>query len=266
MSRFCDTFSVCQCLTGSLTYRWHNKRGQVNPNGLLYVLKSLNIFGLVNNNNLFDVVVDYTDGGSYSGSVIIGSQQIQQIFIPKQSVCQFSYHFNLFRQVLTNDQLCSETQLLKQYVFMTATGKIASDKMMYRIENGHRISSANIEISCGSTIYPYTRAPKSVAYFACPLAEALISISAEPFAVSSPSFTLNGTITNNAYTDGSVDYYCVYGTDPGNLNQSTATQNTSVSAQNSVNVSAAISGLTTETLYYYKLVAATNQSSAKKIF
>ncbi len=346
------------------------------------------------NRNSFDVTVNYTDGGSFTGSVIIGSQQQQQIFIPKQSVCQFSYHFNLFRQVLTNDQLCSETQLPKQSVFMTGTGKIASDKMMYRIENGNS-SSVNIEITCGSTIYPYTMAPQSVAYFVGGInGGSEISISGETFAVSdvsqysyegmgwllvtplsstattanfelynrddathtfvmrnsggtensytlaayesrtvtlanenwdvyttiwdptgmnfgppwsciytgpafgdaascnngllkvataipgssivpnvasssvtsSTSITLNGTITNNAYTAGSVDYYFVYGTDPGNLNQSTATQNISVSAQSSVNVNATLTGLTTETLYYFKLVAATNQSSAKKIF
>ena len=346
------------------------------------------------NNNLLDVTVDYNAGASFTGSVIIGAYQVQQIFIPKQSVCSFSYHFNLFRQVLTNDQLCSETVLPRQKIFMTATGKIASDKLMYRIENGNQ-SSVNIEITCGSTIYPYTIAPQSVAYFAGPLAEAQISDSLEPFAISSPSagyayegmgwllvtplsttattadfelynrddathtfvmrnsggtensytlaayesrtitlsnenwdvyttiwdptgmnfgppwsciytgpafgdaasfyngllkvataipgssivsnvasssvtsstsITLNGTITNNAYTAGSVDYYFMYGTDPGNLNQSTATQNISVPAQSSVNVNATLTGLTAEAMYYFKLVAATNQSSAKKIF
>ncbi len=352
-------------------------------------------FDMQNNNNTLDyVTVYYNAGASYTGSVIIGTYQTQQIFIAKQSICSFSYHFTLFRQVLTNDQLCSETLLPKQKIFMTATGKIASDKMMYRIENGNS-SSVNIEITCGSSIYLYTIAPQSVAYFAGPLAEAMISTSGEAFAISSPSsgyayegmawllvtplsttattanfelynrddathtfvmrnaggtensytlaayesktitlsnenwdvytsvwdptgmnyappwgniytgpvfgdaasfyngllkvaaaipgssivpnvasssvtsstsITLNGTITNNAFTAESVDYYFVYGTDPENLNQSTAAQNISVSAQSSVNVNATLTGLTTETMYYFKLVAATNQSSAKKIF
>jgi len=140
------------------------------------------------NRNSFDVVVDYNGGPSFKGSVIIGSQQTQQIFIPKGSVCAYNFHYSLFRQVATNDQLCSETLLPKQKIFMTATGKIASDKMMYRIENLNS-SSVNIEITGGSTIYPYTIAPQSVAYFAGPMAEAQISISGEPFAVSSPSWS-----------------------------------------------------------------------------
>jgi hypothetical protein len=276
---------------------------------------------------------------------------------------------------------------------MTATGKIASDKMMYRIENSNT-SSVNIEILCGSSNYTYTIAPQSVAYFAGSFAEAQIGISGEPFAISSPSggyayegmawlsvtplsttattanfelynrddathtfvmrnaggtensytlaayesrtvtlanenwevyttvwdptgmmygpqydniytgpafgdatycnngllkvataipgssivpnatsgsvtsstsITINGTITNNAFASGSVDYYFIYGTDPGNLNQSTANQNITVPAQSSVTVNATLTGLTAETMYYFKLVAATNPSSAKKI-
>lgn len=346
------------------------------------------------NNNSFDITVNYTAGASYTGSVIIGSRQVQQIFVGKGSIGSFAYHYTLFRQVVTNDQLCSETQLPKQNIFMTATGKIASDKMMYRIENSNS-SSVNIEILCGSSNYTYTIAPQSVAYFAGSFAEAQIGISGEPFAISSPSggyayegmawlsvtqlsttattadfelynrddathtfvmrnaggtensytlaayesktvtlsnenwdvyttvwdptgmmygpqynniytgpafgdaaycnngllkvataipgssivpnatsgsvtsstsITLNGTITNNAFASGSVDYYFIYGSDPGNLNQSTATQNITVPAQSSVALNAALTGLTAETMYYFKLVAATNPSSAKKIF
>jgi hypothetical protein len=138
------------------------------------------------NNNSFDITVNYTAGASYTGSVIIGSQQVQQINVGKGSICSFAYHYTLFRQVVTNDQPCSETQLPKQKIFMTATGKIASDKMMYRIENSNS-SSVNIEILCGSSNYTYTIAPQSVAYFAGTLAEAQIGISGEAFAISSPS-------------------------------------------------------------------------------
>ncbi len=348
------------------------------------------------NRNSFDVTVNYTDGGSFTGSVIIGSQQQQQIFIPKQSVCQFSYHFNLFRQVLTNDQLCSETQLPKQSVFMTGTGKIASDKMMYRIENGNS-SSVNIEITCGSTIYPYTMAPQSVAYFVGGInGGSEISISGETFAVSdvsqysyegmgwllvtplsstattanfelynrddathtfvmrnsggtensytlaayesrtvtlanenwdvyttiwdptgmnfgppwsciytgpafgdaascnngllkvataipaavvpltpilssltansSTSFTANGTIAGNPAQSETVNYYFIYGTDPNNLSQSTTTQQVTIPANQDANVSATVSGLASENLYYCKLVVGLNQSNRKEVF
>ena len=348
------------------------------------------------NRNSFDVTVYYSAGGSFTGSVIIGTYQTQQISVAKNSVCAFSYHFNLFRQVLTNDQLCSETQLPKQSVFMTATGKIASDKMMYRIENGNNIA-VNIEITCGSTIYPYTIAPRSVAYFAGPLAEAQISISAEPFAISSPSsgyayegmawllvtplsttattanfelynrddaphifvlrnaggtensytlasyesrtvtlanenwdvyttiwdptgmnfgpqysniytgpafgdaasfyngllkvataipaavvpltpilssltansstsFTANGAIAGNPAQSETVNYYFIYGTDPNNLSQNTPTQQVTIPANQDANVSATVSGLASENLYYCKLVVGLNQSNRKEVF
>ncbi len=139
------------------------------------------------NRNLFDVTVDYSAGASYTGSVIIGSQQIQQIFVGKQSVCSFSYHYTLFRQVLTNDQLCSETLLPKNNIFMTATGRISTDKMMYRIENANG-SAVAIAITNGSDIYPYTIAAQSVAYFVGGVnGGSMISISEEPFAISEPS-------------------------------------------------------------------------------
>jgi hypothetical protein len=142
----------------------------------------------VMNNNSFEITVNYSAGASYTGSVIIGTNQVQQVFVGKGSICSFYYHYTLFKQVFTNDQPCSETQLPKQKIFMTATGKIASDKMMYRIENSNS-SSVNIEITCGSSNYTYTIAPQSVAYFAGTLAEAQIGISGDPeaFAISSPS-------------------------------------------------------------------------------
>jgi len=150
------------------------------------------IFFDVMNNNSTDITLQYTDNQGTSGSVIVGTHQTQQIAIHKNSVCSFNFHYTLFRQVLTNDQLCSETPLLRQKVFMTATGRIASDKLIYRIENVNS-SSVNIEMTCGSSIYSYTIAPQSVAYFAGHLAEAQISISGEPFAISSPTtYTYEG--------------------------------------------------------------------------
>jgi len=149
-------------------------------------------FDVMNNNNSTDITLQYNDNQGTSESVIVGTHQTQQIAIHKNSVCSFNFHYTLFRQVLTNDQLCSETPLLRQKVFMTATGRIASDKLIYRIENVNS-SSVNIEMTCGSSIYSYTIAPQSVAFFAGHLAEAQISISGEPFAISSPTtYTYEG--------------------------------------------------------------------------
>ncbi|KAF0217542.1 MAG: hypothetical protein FD178_586, partial [Ignavibacteria bacterium] len=83
---------------------------------------------------------------------------------------------------------------------------------------------------------------------------------------SSTSLTLNGAITNSSFSSADVDYHFIYGTDPANLNQSTTAQSGTVPGSGSLNVSATVTGLTAETMYYFKLVAATTQSSAKKIF
>ncbi len=82
---------------------------------------------------------------------------------------------------------------------------------------------------------------------------------------SSTSLIINGSISNTSLSDELVNYQFYYGTALDNLNQSTVIQNINVPAQSSVNVNAALAGLTVETMYYFKLVAATNQSSSKKI-
>lgn len=347
------------------------------------------------NNNSFSVTVYYDAGSGYSGTVIIGSYQTQQIFIPKGSVCAFHYGTagNLFRQVLTNDQLCTETQLARQAVWMTATGAIASDKMMFRIENGNAYS-VDLNLTNNATNYPYTIAANSVAYLVGDKAQTEMSVAGETFAVSgtnnytyegmgwlavtslstttttadfelynrddaahtfvlrnaggtensytlsafesrtitlanenwnvyttvwdptgmlygikwshiytgpafgnaayvnngkikiaaatpgscitpvvtsasivsSTSLTVNGTISNSSFVNVDASYHFIYGTDPNNLNQSTSTQSGTVTANGSLNVSATITGLTSETLYYYKLVVGESTSSSKKIF
>ncbi|MDP2037522.1 MAG: T9SS type A sorting domain-containing protein, partial [Ignavibacteria bacterium] len=331
-----------------------------------------------------------------TGNVIIGSYQTQQIFVPKGSVCAFYYANNLFLQVLTNDQICSETQLARQKVWMTATGAIASDKFMFRIENGNNYP-VDLNLLNQSTNYPNTIAANSVAYLVADKTTTEMSVAGVPFlysepngytyegmgwlkvtslsttattadfelynrddaahtfvlrnaggtensytlaanesrtitlanenwsvyitiwdptgmyygfrtnrsdyiytgpafgntayvnngklkiatatpgsslsasvssasVVSSTSLTFNGTITNNAFVSVDADYHFIYGTDPNNLNLSSATQSGTVPASGSLNVSATLTGLTAETMYYFKLVAATTQSSAKKIF
>ena len=70
-----------------------------------------------------------------------------------------------------------------------------------------------------------------------------------PTGVHSTSATFNGTVTSGS----AATYHFNYGTDPASLSNSTA--ETSVAVGTSVAVSAAVTGLTTQTLYYYALVA-----------
>ncbi|MFA6979290.1 MAG: T9SS type A sorting domain-containing protein [Ignavibacteriaceae bacterium] len=345
------------------------------------------------NNDQSEVTVNYNAGDGYTGNVIIGSHQTQQIFAPKGSVCAFYYANNLFLQVLTNDQICSETQLARQRVWMTATGAIASDKFMFRIENGNNYP-VDLNLLNQSTTYPYTIAANSIAYLVADKTTTEMSVAGVPFLYSEPysyiyegmgwlavtslsttattadfelynrddaahtfvlrnaggtensytlaayesrtitlanenwsvyttvwdptgmnygppwgniytgpafgnaaycnngllkiatatpgsaltpsvssasiasstSLTLNGAIANSSFSSADVDYHFIYGTDPANLNQSTTAQSGTVPGSGSLNVSATVTGLTTETMYYFKLVAATTQSSAKKIF
>ncbi|MBI3123887.1 MAG: T9SS type A sorting domain-containing protein [Ignavibacteriales bacterium] len=353
-------------------------------------------FDMANYNQSFDLTVNYNAGAGYTGNVIIGSYQTQQIFVPKGSVCAFYYANNLFLQVLTNDQICSETQLARQKVWMTATGAIASDKFMFRIENGNNYP-VDLNLLNQSTNYPNTIAANSVAYLVADKTTTEMSVAGVPFLYSEPngytyegmgwlkvtslsttattadfelynrddaahtfvlrnaggtensytlaanesrtitlanenwsvyitiwdptgmyygfrtnrsdyiytgpafgnaaycnngllkiatatpgsaltpsvssasiasstSLTLNGAIANSAFVNADADYHFIYGTDPNNLNLSSATQSGTVPASGSLNVSATVTGLTAETMYYFKLVAATTQSSAKKIF
>ena len=350
-------------------------------------------FDMANNEPSLSVTVNYNAGDEYTGNVIIGSHQAQQIFVPKGSVCAFYYANNIFLQVLTNDQFCSETRLARQWVWMTATGAIASDKFIFRIENGNNYP-VDLNLLNQSTTYPYTIAANSVAYLVADKTTTVMSVAGVPFLYSEPrsyiyegmgwlavtslsttattadfelynrddaahtfvlrnaggtensytlaanesrtitlanenwsvyitiwdptgmnfgppygniytgpafgnaaycnngllkiatatpgsaltpsvssasiasstSLTLNGAIANSAFSSADVDYHFIYGTDPNNLNLSSATQSGTVPASGSLNVSATLTGLTAETMYYFKLVAATTQSSAKKIF
>ncbi|KAF0141516.1 MAG: hypothetical protein FD122_1508 [Stygiobacter sp.] len=350
-------------------------------------------FDMANNEPSLSVTVNYNAGDGYTGNVIIGSHQAQQIFAPKGSVCAFYYANNLFLQVLTNDQFCSETRLARQWVWMTATGAIASDKFIFRIENGNNYP-VDLNLLNQSTTYPYTIAANSVAYLVADKTTTEMSVAGVPFLYSEPnsytyegmgwlavtslsttattadfelynrddaahtfvlrnaggtensytlaeyesrtitlanenwtvyttvwdptgmnygppwgniytgpafgnaaycnngllkiatatpgsaltpsvssasiasstSLTLNGAITNSSFSSADVDYHFIYGTDPANLNQSTTAQSGTVPGSGSLNVSATVTGLTAETMYYFKLVAATTQSSAKKIF
>jgi hypothetical protein len=94
------------------------------------------------------------------------------------------------------------------------------------------------------------------------LASSVVSASV----ASSTSITINGRITNSSTEGISANYYFIYGTDPNNLNQTTAMQGVTVPGSGSLNVSTTITGLTNGTLYYYKLVAGGNESATGKLF
>ncbi|MBI5541831.1 MAG: T9SS type A sorting domain-containing protein [Bacteroidia bacterium] len=83
---------------------------------------------------------------------------------------------------------------------------------------------------------------------------------------SSPTaITANGTINCNPAQNETLDYYFIYGTDPNNLNQSTTSQQITIMSTQDATVSATVSGLTPESVYYFQLVAGTNQSAMKSI-
>lgn len=94
------------------------------------------------------------------------------------------------------------------------------------------------------------------------LASSVVSASV----ASSTSITINGKITNSSTEDKRANIYFIYGTDPNNLNQSTAMQGGTVPGSGSLNVNTTITGLTNGTLYYYKLIAGGNESTTGKLF
>jgi len=75
-----------------------------------------------------------------------------------------------------------------------------------------------------------------------------------PTSVTSNSMTLNGTITSNTASSQQVSYHFAYGTDKSNLNLVTTTQTATAVVGPGTAVSAALTGLTSGTTYYYQLV------------
>jgi len=92
-------------------------------------------YDLVNNSNT-DVYLDYVSG-TYSGTVIIGSHQTQQIFVAKSAFCNFSYHYTLTRQIYTNDQFCSDQPASWTKVYVTAVGTVGpgTQSQLFKVEN-----------------------------------------------------------------------------------------------------------------------------------
>ncbi|NVO10073.1 MAG: hypothetical protein HXX16_08950, partial [Bacteroidales bacterium] len=354
-------------------------------------------YDLINCDPSLDVTLYYNAGGGYTGNVIIGSYQTQQIFVPKGSVTAFSYENCMFNQTVTNDQLCSETQTPDKKIQVFTLGALSSNQsQLYKIENRNTypvtvnalivadtythtipansaafvvaggkwdmqidyngvqfaIASASnfvyeestwldvTDVSSTSTtatfelynrdIAPHTYVMRNAAgnefAYTVPANQSyivtlpkevwdvLISVydiyplqfnssgsgrlpfdetfgdpayaingklklaTATPAAIvplipgitslvaSSPTaITANGTINCNSAQNETLDYYFIYGSDPNNLNQSTTSQQITILSTQDATVSATVSGLTPESVYYFKLVAGTNQSAMKSI-
>jgi len=352
-------------------------------------------YDLTNNKYGVDFVTIYYVSGTYSGSALVASRQVQQIFVGKGAICSFYYRNTITRQIFTNDQTCSETAATWTKVFVTAVGTVGSgtQSQLFKVENANAVA-VTLQVVNGSDIYTQVVPGRTVMYFAGDYAEASFTCDGIEFAVASPtnykyegmswlavnaisststlasfelynrddaphtfmlrnsggteysytltpyearnitlsnenwdvytsvtdftqlffppsyfpatfqtygktslcyngylkvatavpgtsltpsissasiasstSLTLNGAIANSAFSSADVDYHFIYGTDPANLNQSTTAQSGTVQASGSLNVSATVTGLTQETLYYYKLVVEDETISAGgKIF
>ena len=351
-----------------------------------------------NSNSNIDVMVYFTDGIHSGSTLTLTSYQTELIMysVEKNRITTFAYQTNTFKQIVANNQFCSETQTPEKNILIYTLGRFyGSYSQLYKIEN-RNANPATVSVQIYADTYTQTIPAMSAAYVATGgLWDMQIAYNGEPFAIasyslfeyeesnwlditaisststtatfdlynrddvahtyvlrnaagtehsysvpahqsylvtlpnevwdvlisvydinaeewnsggaesirvgetfgdpvyaingklkiatatpgsaltpsvssasiaSSTSLTLNGAIANSAFSSADVDYHFIYGTDPNNLNLSSATQSGTVPASGSLNVSATVTGLTAETMYYFKLVAATTQSSAKKIF
>ncbi len=350
-------------------------------------------YDLTNNNGSADFIIDYVSG-TYSWSAVVGSRQVQQIFVDKGAICSFYYNNTITRQIITNDQTCSEQPATWTKVFMSAVGTVGpgNQSQLFKVENANA-GAVTLQVVIGSEIYNQVVPGNTVVYFAGDYAEATFTCDGIEFAYASPtnyqyegmswlavnaisstldsasfelynrdaaphtfilrnsggteysytltpyearnitlsnenwdvytsvtdftwfyyppselpatfqtygktslcyngylkvatavpgtsltpsvssvsfasstSLTLNGAIANSAFSSADVDYHFIYGTDPANLNQSTTAQSGTVPVNGSLEVSATVTGLTQETLYYYKLVMNETTSASGKIF
>jgi hypothetical protein len=182
------------------TVRWYTDLGGPGPANASFPTVNIQIvptcsdsatmatFDMKNWND-YDVTVYYSDGGAYSGSVIIGSMQVQQIFVGKGSIASFSYNYTLFEQILTNDRLCSEPQspssLVRGYALGLADTKAASGSEIFAIYNDNP-APVTLEVMAVADVFNVTIPARSSQLIATGEAEAQLSYNAAPFQVISP--------------------------------------------------------------------------------
>lgn len=145
-------------------------------------------YDLTNNNGSTDLTISCRSGIDYSGSVIIGSGQSQQFYVGKGAICSFYYRNTITRQILTNDQFCSETAATWTKVFMTAVGTVGpgSQSQLFKLEN-FNAGAVTLQVVIGSETYTQEVPGKTVMYFAGDYAEATFTCDGIDFAVSSPT-------------------------------------------------------------------------------
>lgn len=198
----CDPYAIYYNFSASQVQYWNSHYLlSSDPTGNIAIVASLYdkadpmAYFDIMNYNPFDVSLDYTANGTTSGTTtsgtdIIGSMQNQQIWVPKASVCAFSYNYSLFKQVLTNDQDYEylETPLPRNKVEMYFMGSLANGYAgMYSINN-RNTQEVTLELQAGSEIYTVSVPASSVAYFLAPTGtEVQASLDGEPFMVLSPT-------------------------------------------------------------------------------
>ncbi len=144
---------------------------------------TLATFDMKNWNN-YDVTLDYTAGTDH-GSVVIGSFQVQQVFVGKGSIAAFYYNYTLFEQILTNDRLCSEPQSPSSLVRGYALGNPGGVGQIYTLYNDNS-APITLDVMAGSDIFSVTIPARSRKLIATALAEAQFSYNSAPFMILSP--------------------------------------------------------------------------------
>ncbi len=151
----------------------------------------------ITNHNSFDVSVDYADdanGYQFSGTLVLGACITQQIYVFKNSLAAFSYDGNLFKQMLTNDQTCSDTPLPQNNIEIYYLGYLDENSAgvdspgVYSINN-RNAQAVSLDVRSGSSSYTVSVPANGIVYFISPVfSEVILGCDNKQFAVASPSW------------------------------------------------------------------------------
>jgi uncharacterized repeat protein (TIGR02543 family) len=150
-------------------------------------------FDIYNHNN-FDVFLNYDAGVTATGTVAIGQQQNAQIFVPKGSVCSFSYNYTLFKQIVTNDQYNWETPQAQNKIelyslgYLNRDGNSNSNADVYSINNRNAYA-VTLTLLYGTKTDAVTVPANGIVYYvtAASSGELQALYGGNTFAVASPS-------------------------------------------------------------------------------
>ncbi|NLI93930.1 MAG: BACON domain-containing protein [Peptococcaceae bacterium] len=141
----------------------------------------------ITNYNIFDVSVDYVSG-EFSGTVVIGSFQTQQIFVYKNSVAAFSYDSSLFKQMTTNNQFCTDIPLPQNKIEVYSLGYLDENHAGVYSINNRNPQAVNLDVQVSTCIYPVSVPANGIVYFIGPSSsEVQVSYNGEPFVIVNPS-------------------------------------------------------------------------------